>query len=158
MKTVYIETTIPSFYFDARRSTTIAVWRQATRQWWDHYRTSYRLCTSAFVTAELERIPTSRARQTLDLLSVVPLLAPPDRLDEIVAEYIRHRLMPRDARGDAAHLAMASLHGIDFLLTWNCRHLANMNKLAHLTSINRRLGLPVPTLTTPLTLMPETES
>jgi hypothetical protein len=158
MKTVYIETTIPSFYFDARRSTTIVAWRQATRQWWDEHRHDYRLCTSVFVTAELERIPTSRSRQTLDLLSEVPLLAQPDRLDEVVAEYVKNRLMPRDARGDAAHLAMASLHGIDFLLTWNCRHLANMNKLAHITRINSRLGLAVPMLTTPLTLMPELDS
>jgi hypothetical protein len=63
--------------------------------------------------------------------------------------------MPRDARGDAAHLAMASLHGVDFLLTWNCRHLANANKADHLRVINTRLRLTVPVLTTPMTLMPE---
>jgi hypothetical protein len=63
--------------------------------------------------------------------------------------------MPADARGDAAHLAMASLHGIDFLLTWNCKHLANANKTGHIRVINQRLGLHVPVLSTPMTLVPE---
>ena len=66
--------------------------------------------------------------------------------------------MPAEAGGDAVHLALASMHSIDFLLTWNCRHLANANKIQHLTVLNARLGLHVPVITTPLTLMPEDES
>lgn len=63
--------------------------------------------------------------------------------------------MPTEAAGDAYHLAMASLHRMDFLLTWNCRHLANANKQRHLALLNGRLGLPMPIITTPLTLIPE---
>jgi hypothetical protein len=55
--------------------------------------------------------------------------------------------------GDATHLALASYHGCDFLLTWNCRHIANPNKAAHILRINTRLGLHVPRLVTPLDLL-----
>ncbi len=63
-----------------------------------------------------------------------------------------HRLMPREALGDAVHVAVASVNAIDFVLTWNCRHLANANKASHLAAINRRLGLFVPTIVTPYNL------
>ena len=76
-------------------------------------------------------------------------------MEDVVSAYMEHRLVPADAAGDAAHLAIASMHGIDFLLTWNIRHLANADKFQHLSVINGRLGLHVPTITTPLTLRPE---
>jgi hypothetical protein len=63
--------------------------------------------------------------------------------------------MPREAEGDAYHLALASLCKVDFLLTWNCQHLANANKVRHLTILNSRLGLAMPVITTPLTLIRE---
>jgi hypothetical protein len=66
--------------------------------------------------------------------------------------------MPADDAGDAAHLAVASYHGVDYLLTWNCRHLANANKFEHIRVINRRLGLMTPELVTPEQLFEETQS
>ena len=60
-----------------------------------------------------------------------------------------------EAGGDAVHLALASMHLMDFLLTWNCRHLANANKIQHMAVLNARLRLHLPVITTPLTLMPE---
>ena len=62
---------------------------------------------------------------------------------------ISHQFMPADPAGDALHLALASVHKCDFLLTWNCRHLANANKFAQIRSVKGRLGLFAPTLTTP---------
>ena len=69
--------------------------------------------------------------------------------------YIEQKLMPAEAGGDAVHLALASMHSMDFLLTWNCRHLANANKIQHMAVLNGRLRLHLPVITTPLTLMPE---
>ncbi len=86
------------------------------------------------------------------------MLDEPPGLSDVVEFYVQHRLVPADAYGDAAHLAMASLHGLDFLLTWNCRHLANANKTRHLGVLNARLGLPVPAVITPVVLMPEDRS
>jgi predicted nucleic acid-binding protein len=63
--------------------------------------------------------------------------------------------MPRSDPGDAYHLAMASYYQVDFLLTWNCRHLANVNKQEHIKKVNEELGLKVPILTTPEMLFSE---
>ena len=72
---------------------------------------------------------------------------------EIVEAYIRHRVMPADPAGDALHLALASYHRCDFLVTWNCRHLANANKFGHIRRVNGLLGLLTPALVTPLELL-----
>lgn len=155
MRSVYIETTIPSFYFDERQTPEAIAWRHATRLWWDQFRRQYRLVTSSFVIDELEGAPNPKRDHALTLVANIELLPQPSGLAEVIATYVENRLVPEDVAGDAAHLAMASMHGIDFLLTWNIRHLANANKFEHLRVINSRLGLPVPTITTPLTLMPE---
>ena len=158
MASAYIETTVPSYYWETRRTPQIVAWREATRQWWRLFRHGYELYTSRFVLAELARAPSPKARRALRLMSGVRLLGEPPGLAEVVEYYVQHRLMPVEAGGDAVHLALASMHGMDFLLTWNCRHLANANKVRHLTIINRRLGLHVPVVTTPLTLIPEQQA
>jgi len=70
-----------------------------------------------------------------------------------VTAYIENKLMPAEVAGDASHLAYASLNRCDYLLTWNCRHIANRNKEAHLAIINQRLGLSIPVLVTPHDLL-----
>ena len=82
-----------------------------------------------------------------------PLLAIEPGIAEIVLTYIRHRLMPADPAGDALHLALASYHKCDFLVTWNCRNLANANKFGQIRRVNTMLGLFVPILATPLELL-----
>ncbi len=72
---------------------------------------------------------------------------------EIVEVYIAHKVMPQNPAGDALHLAIASFHKCDFLLTWNCNHLANANKTAHIRRINTLLNLPIPQIVTPLELL-----
>jgi len=61
--------------------------------------------------------------------------------------------MPADPRGDALHLAVASFHKADFLLTWNCNHIANPNKFDHIRRVNTMLGLFTPELVTPFALL-----
>lgn len=89
----------------------------------------------------------------MELLAELPLLPTEDEVDRIVETYIRHQVMPRDPSGDALHLALASYHRCHFLLTWNCVHLANANKVEHIRHVNTLLGLFVPTLTTPAELL-----
>jgi hypothetical protein len=91
----------------------------------------------------------------LALVANLPILEVTEAVAEIVAGYIRHRLMPADPAGDALHLALASYHKCDFLVTWNCQHLANANKFGHLRRVNGLLGLYVPVLATPLELLGE---
>jgi len=71
---------------------------------------------------------------------------------DIVEAYIARHVMPADPAGDALHLALASFHRRDFLVTWNCKHLANANKFGHIRRVNTLLGLYVPSLVTPLEL------
>jgi hypothetical protein len=94
-----------------------------------------------------------RSAERLALVQNLPLLPVEPAIIEIVQAYIRHKLMPADPGGDALHLALASYHKCDFLVTWNCRHLANANKFGHLRRVNTLLGLFVPALVTPLELL-----
>ena len=72
---------------------------------------------------------------------------------EIVQTYIRHKVMPADPGGDALHLALASFHRCDFLVTSNCRHLENANKFGHIRRVNVLMGLVLPALVAPLELL-----
>ena len=94
-----------------------------------------------------------RGERRLTLVRDLPLLPIESAIAEIVQGYIRHKLMPADPAGDALHLALASYHKCDFLVTWNCRHLANANKFGHIRRVNTMLGLFVPALVTPLELL-----
>lgn len=155
MDQVYVETTIPSYYFETRTALRVRVWRDATRRWWDMHRSRYELVTSEIVIEEMKRAPAGKSADMLRLLDGVARLPNKPGVEETARFYLDHRLMPRDSLADALHVALASVHGVQFVLTWNCRHLANANKARHLAILNGRLGLPVPTITTPDLLLPE---
>jgi predicted nucleic acid-binding protein len=150
---VYIETTIPSFYYETRAAPEIVARREWTRQWWAVAVDRYELVTSPAVIDELAAGPTERSAEWLALIAGVPILTVEPPIIEIVQAYIQHKVMPRDPTGDALHLALASYHKCDFLVTWNCEHLANANKFGHIRRVNTMLGLFVPTLVTPLQLL-----
>jgi predicted nucleic acid-binding protein len=150
---VYIETTIPSFYHEARPATDIVARKQWTRQWWDIAASRYELITSEAVLDELSQGPEERSPNWLELVRELPILPVEPAIAEIVQAYVQHRLMPADPSGDALHLALASYHKCDFLVTWNCRHLANANKFGHIRRLNTMLGLFVPAVVTPLEML-----
>jgi hypothetical protein len=93
----------------------------------------------------------------LDLALTVPLIPLGNEVVEIVHAYVKHKLMPEDPTGDALHLALASFHVCDYLVTWNCRHLANANKFGHIRRVNTLLGLKTPDLVTPPELLGDNE-
>jgi hypothetical protein len=150
---VYVETTIPSFYHEARTTPEIVARREWTRQWWSEAIGRDELVTSPAVLDELSSGPSDRSPDWLALVSQLPLVAINQAVAEIASAYIRHRVVPTDPAGDALHLALASYHKCDFLVTWNCRHLANSNKFGHIRRVNTLLGLFVPALVTPLELL-----
>jgi predicted nucleic acid-binding protein len=153
---VYIETSIPSFYYEDRSDTPAVARREWTRQWWDNNRDAYELVSSAAVIEELKNGEYAKQSDCLSLLEDIPFLvvAKPE-INEILTTYFKHKLMPNEPTGDALHLALASYHKCDFLLTWNCKHIANANKFQHIKRINTLLGLFVPNLVTPLELLGE---
>jgi predicted nucleic acid-binding protein len=152
---VYIETTIPSFYCDVRQDPEVVARRNWTQHWWDFKRHAYEVVTSAAVLDELLDGTYPGCEQAVKLMDAVELVSMSSEVAEIAAEYIRRRVMPDDPGGDALHLAVASCHKCDFLLTWNCKHLANANKFLHIERVNGMLGLYVPKLVTPLELLDE---
>ncbi len=150
---IYIETSIPSFYHETRTETQFQVMREWTREWWDVARLRDELVTSTAVVLELRQAPEPKRSEALALIEPVPLLDDLDMVDEIVAVYFQHKLMPRDAEGDARHLALATFHECDILATWNCRHIANVNKQEHIRTVNSSIGYATPLLTTPYELL-----
>ncbi len=154
---VYIETSIPSFYHEIRQEPDMVARREWTRDWWDGHRTLYAPVTSIPVIEELEAGDHPKKQECLRLIEGIAVVPIPDPIGDIVDAYIQHQLMPNDPKGDALHLALASYHRCQFLLTWNCAHLANANKQEHIRHVNALLGLHVPILTTPLELIEEPE-
>ena len=152
-KSVYIETSIFSFYYDERTSPAIIAMHDWTRQWWDGRSDSFELITSVAVLGELEIGTFPHRNDALAMALKLPAISVEDEIKEVVEVYIKHSVMPNNPVGDALHLALASYHKLDYLLTWNCRHLANANKFDNIRRINTLLGLHIPLLTTPLELM-----
>jgi hypothetical protein len=150
---VYIETTIPSLYHETRTNPDIVARREWTRQWWATAANRYQLVTSPAVLDELAAGPSDRSADWLALVAGLPILTVEASIAVIVQTYIQHMVMPADPAGDALHLALASFHKCDFLVTWNCEHLANANKFGHIRRINTMLGLFVPSIVTPLELL-----
>lgn len=150
---IYIETTIPSFYFEVRQEPEMVARRRWTREWWSAAVPRDEIVTSVAVLEELSNGDHPHRADCLAMAADLPLLAIEPAVAETVEAYISHQLMPRDPGGDALHLALASHYRCDFLATWNCRHLANANKFDHVRRINGILGLFVPALVTPLELL-----
>ena len=155
MKSVCIETLIPSFFYETRQPPDMLARRIWTREWWERHKDHYELVTSEAVVAELEEGEYRTQADAIALVAGLPRLEAPDEIADIVDTYVANHLMPRQRLGDALHLALASYHKCDFLLTWNCSHIANANKFAHIRILNTRLGLFVPALVTPMELSTE---
>ncbi|HXU33370.1 MAG TPA: type II toxin-antitoxin system VapC family toxin [Thermoanaerobaculia bacterium] len=154
---IYVETTIPSFYHTTRTGLAARARQEWTRRWWDIAFARYDLMTSDAVVSELQDGAYPSQESALELIRTLPMLEITPAVAEIVDAYVQHKLMPADPTGDALHLATASHHKCDFLVTWNCSHLANANKFGHIRRVNTLLGLYVPVLATPLEFLGEND-
>ncbi len=149
-KRIYIETTIPSSYYTLRTDEESLIRQKLTRQWWDEYANLFTLTSSTAVIDELVEGSRQVTLDRLALLDSVEMFNPTVESVQISQIYIEKLIMPQKPGGDALHLAIASFHQIDVILTWNCMHLANPNKFDFIARINTELGLTTPELKTPL--------
>ena len=152
---IYVETSIPSFYHETRTEPEMVAKRIWTRQWWDGRRVEYEVVTSEAVLDELSGGDYPTRDQALSLVSSLPVLPVEPPIAETVEVYIAHQVMPQDPLGDALHLALASYHRCDFLLTWNCMHIANAAVREKIEAVCRTAGFQSPVNCTPLELLVE---
>jgi predicted nucleic acid-binding protein len=152
---IYVDTTIPSAYHTARTDAGMLERRDQTRRWWELAASTCELVISPAVLRELAQGRSDQVSLRLALVRGLPLLVGDDEVDQTVAMYIQHRIMPRDPEGDAMHLALASHYECEALVTWNFHHLANPNKLHRIRRLNEEVGLSVPRILSPLALMEE---
>jgi len=153
---VYIDSTIPSYYFDERSS--LQPFQEITKRWWDEESQRYELWTSDAVLQELRQGYYPNKDQIAALMKDIPSLDFEKELERIARYYMNHFVMPQSLIGDAIHLAYSSHYNMDYLLTWNCNHLANANKKRHIRIINNRLGLETPENITPMELVKEVQN
>ena len=147
---IYIGSTIPS-YVVARpaRDLLQAARQQLTKDWWDLRRATHELFTSQVVLDEITSGEAAVARQRLDVMAAIRLLDLTDEANSLAKEILASGLLPPDADRDAAHIALATVHEMDILLSWNCRHIANATIQARLRRLAEKSGFALPVLCTP---------
>lgn len=150
---VYVETSVIS-YLAARPSKTIlgAAHQQLTQSWWER-RFEYDLFISQVVWQECAAGDPDAARRRLAALEGLDVLAVTKEMIDLAEVLIAQRLIPAKAIEDALHIAIATLHHVDFLLTWNCRHIANPLIQEGIAEYFEQLGLFLPIICTPEELL-----
>ncbi len=124
-----------------------------TREWWAARIESYDAYVSEIVHDEIRRGDSDAARRRMDLVEGFPSLGVTSETEELARVYLRELLLPGKALADALHLAVASMNGMDYLATWNCRHIARGSVKKRLPDINAACGYASPTICTPEELM-----
>lgn len=144
-KSIYLETSVVGAYLDNDEPFR----RDLTIRWWEHELGSYEPYVSLLVQRELERMPEARRASYLRLVEPLPRLEIADEAPILAEGYISRGIFHRKYIGDALHVALASYHKIDFLVTWNFGYLANVHRQARVRLFNTAAGFFVPSIVTP---------
>ena len=150
LETIYLETSIPS-YLATRPSKDliIAAHQQLTHEWWDTLRSKHRLYISEAVLREIRDGDPKFAERRLSFLKDIPILEMNDDVRALATEYKEHLGLTGRAQLDVPHIAFSVAHDMDYLLTWNCSHIANPLVIRRLMKINNRLTRQTPVILTP---------
>ena len=151
---IYIESTIPS-YVVARPARDIlqAARQQLTRDWWELQRERHELFTSQVVLDEIAGGEQAMAERRREVMADIPLLISTQEVEALAVQVLQSGLLPATADGDAAHIALATAYGMDILLTWNCRHIANAAIVGRLRRLALEAGYTLPEIYTPEELL-----
>jgi hypothetical protein len=150
MPTLYIETSIVSYLRQRPSTQVVAAARQVlTHQWWSHERVNYELVTSQYVIDEASDGDPDLADERLESLNGIPLLTADPDVEIIANEIMARAILPPKAVFDALHIAITAHHRIQYLLTWNCRHIANARILPRIHGVLNDLSVPIPIICTP---------
>jgi len=151
---LYLETTIPS-YLKSRpnRDLIVAGHQQITQEWWRARRDSFEIYVSQFVLDEAGAGDAEAAQERLDVLKEFPLLDINDDVLRLAAAILQAKVIPEKAARDAAHIAVSAVHAIEYLMTWNCAHLANAMIIKDVQRICQSNRFVCPVICTPEELM-----
>lgn len=149
MARVYLETSFVSACVTKRDDAASVYRRQISADWWKDQRAKHELFVSEEVVAELSHPDFRQRDDAAGLIHGVPLLPADEEVRGLAKILVREKVMPGPVAGDAVHVAVATVHRMEYVLTWNVRHLANANKLEHLRTICRRVGYVPPQIVTP---------
>ena len=154
MPSVYLETTIPS-YLVARRSRdlVISAHQQITHDWWDTARHRFDLFVSEAVLDEIRSGDPRYAAKRMQIVAELQVLKYSSDVEKLAFEYERHLGLTGAATSDLPHFAFAVVYNMDYLLTWNCSHIANGQIIKRLLLANHALGRPTPIIVTPEELL-----
>ena len=153
-ETVYIETSILG-YLTARatKNLIIAANIEVTRDWWEFRRSNFRLYISQVVVDEIVQGDSEIATQRLDIIRDFPLLELNQAVRDLAGQFLTRSNLPPKAANDAVHIATATVYNLDYLLTWNCKHIANAQIQRKLAEISLDFGYQLPILCTPYELL-----
>ncbi|MEO7189730.1 MAG: type II toxin-antitoxin system VapC family toxin [Vicinamibacterales bacterium] len=129
-----------------------AAHQQITREWWER-RQHFELFVSEVVLAEAVRGDVEAANRRMAVLDEIQVLAASADASELAELFVRAKAVPRKAMADAVHIAVAAVNGMDYVLTWNCRHIANAAIRSKIEHVCRDIGLEPPIICTPEELM-----
>ncbi len=151
---VYLETSIIG-YLAARpsRDLVLVAHQAVTRQWWDDRRKLFDVYVSQIVLDEAARGDDEAARRRLDLLLEVPRLRVSEEAIALGRALVETHAIPRESAEDAFHIAIAAVNGMDYLLTWNCRHIANAELIPAICETIEQRDYDAPIICTPNELM-----
>ena len=156
MQTVYIETSVVSFLRENPSASPESLERQLiTRNWWSLQRRRYELVTSQYVLDEATMGSAALASERLNHLAGIPLVVLNERIDVVAAQIMARAILPPDAIVDALHIACAAVGRVDYLLTWNCSHIANPMILPRVFRTLDDFELPFPVICTPKDMLDE---
>lgn len=153
-ETVYIETSILG-YLTARPTNhlILAANTKVTQDWWKNYRGEFTLYASELVQDEAAQGDGVIATQRLSLLEPIPFLELTEETIALGQAFLQQSNLPAKAANDSLHMALATVYGLDYLLTWNCKHMANAQIQKKLAQISDQLGYELPVICTPYELM-----
>jgi hypothetical protein len=159
MARVYLESSFVSYLTAAPRESRdpiAAAHQQITIEWWSRRRTDFDLVVSQVVIDEVQTGDPVLAKNRLGIVASLPSLSVTDEATTLARDILSKGFLPQKAFPDALHIAIATVHEVEYLLTWNCKHIANVEVLPRIADLCESLGFKLPIICTPEELLGDT--
>ena len=155
---VYIESTVVSYLVARPSSNPILAARQkASQQLWEDYADRFEFVISRIVRAEIQRGDVTAAQQRLEVVLPLTVLEVTPEVNMLTQQLLDAGTVPRNSEPDAQHIAIATVHSVEYLVSWNHKHIVNENKHEHIKQICQEAGFQPTTICTPTQLMENTQ-